>query len=972
MARENDRNSSESSRASRSSSGSTASVSLNYNQKALPEPSSFRRETSYETTPQNLRIIRGNSSRGHQTHVQDVAKDSIHVRGSPAKTATREQVRSQSIKHIDSPRPLPLSTLEKPRVHALRESIHSVATPRNVPLTSVREKNNAWLSVPKDAPRLSYDERESRDNFKSSSKLKELPRLSLDSRRQAILGATSESKSSVISRDTQREKGHYRRDEDLQQEPGSYRPLSNIVAKLMGLEELPDSTTTNDGQLQPRRSSISEDPDIFSRSSRSIDERKLNQATDSSRKYHKDPNSPRLSNAKLVVKSKPRSRISLEPAPWKQGGEHPGFEKSASKHQEDDINPQNLSVSLYSEIEKRLSELDFKKSGKDLRALKQILEAMQRSRSKLKTRKENLASDCATGMCIGDSSYMSLNHGPNSRNCESQYGNCSMPVTSKGRRSLNDVVSPIVIIKPDKVVQNLGKPVFALQEEASPNIPNLPRLRTNQSVDGKQDSVEKKNITDLASNNSNFQEPSRQILPAMAKSPRVSTIRLGNTSKQHQHITKEKIRCPGKSIESLSPKLQQKTLRLEKMGSDSCIIKQHRVQPKMESGSFTPKLRPKPPINGHLSSMVSNGPTCLSQQGIAAPPQPESNIVMISKNDQKVKNQPGLTSATLQKFDKRESSAANSSEGSTKELAREQPSPVSVLDATFYGDESPSPVKKKSLAFTDDETPISADTEWHAMDVNRNLPNRTRAIFISERDYHKLEAFKHIVQKLWQLKSPQKGNQDSTISLYKDLNIEGRYVFEILFVSGFLGDADCNLLEDCANGTTNAIDPKLFSLLEQTKESISLSDNESSSSKAKATSRRKDKLQRRLIFDVANEILIQKLCLTGCCSQSLSTPSKRTGVVTSGQQLFRELHAEIERLQADSLNQSLDNEEDFLTNILWQDLIHTDFSKEISGLVLDIERLIFKDLIVELVHNEVADLLLQRRGLLQAHFPIGH
>ena len=35
----------------------------------------------------------------------------------------------------------------------------------------------------------------------------------------------------------------------------------------------------------------------------------------------------------------------------------------------------------------------------------------------------------------------------------------------------------------------------------------------------------------------------------------------------------------------------------------------------------------------------------------------------------------------------------------TPRTALEQPSPISVLDATFYGDGSPSPVKKKSNAF---------------------------------------------------------------------------------------------------------------------------------------------------------------------------------------------------------------------------------------------------------------------------------
>ena len=40
-------------------------------------------------------------------------------------------------------------------------------------------------------------------------------------------------------------------------------------------------------------------------------------------------------------------------------------------------------------------------------------------------------------------------------------------------------------------------------------------------------------------------------------------------------------------------------------------------------------------------------------------------------------------------------------EGSVAEstVASEQPSPVSVLDSTFYSDDLPSPIKKKSIAF---------------------------------------------------------------------------------------------------------------------------------------------------------------------------------------------------------------------------------------------------------------------------------
>lgn len=39
------------------------------------------------------------------------------------------------------------------------------------------------------------------------------------------------------------------------------------------------------------------------------------------------------------------------------------------------------------------------------------------------------------------------------------------------------------------------------------------------------------------------------------------------------------------------------------------------------------------------------------------------------------------------------------SNGEPTTATLEQPSPVSVLDATFYGEESPSPVKKISNAF---------------------------------------------------------------------------------------------------------------------------------------------------------------------------------------------------------------------------------------------------------------------------------
>lgn len=48
---------------------------------------------------------------------------------------------------------------------------------------------------------------------------------------------------------------------------------------------------------------------------------------------------------------------------------------------------------------------------------------------------------------------------------------------------------------------------------------------------------------------------------------------------------------------------------------------------------------------------------------------------------------------------------------------QEQPSPGSVLDATFDGEDSPSPVKKISTAFRD-QSPSPDEAIWHLANLN--------------------------------------------------------------------------------------------------------------------------------------------------------------------------------------------------------------------------------------------------------------
>lgn len=100
----------------------------------------------------------------------------------PVRTSTKEETAESAVlKHENSPRPLQLSK----SVNGSFSVEFQEASSR----TSCRSKDGSLFSVQKDAHRLSYDGSdlsrlsfESRDSFKSTPKLKEHPRLSLDSR----------------------------------------------------------------------------------------------------------------------------------------------------------------------------------------------------------------------------------------------------------------------------------------------------------------------------------------------------------------------------------------------------------------------------------------------------------------------------------------------------------------------------------------------------------------------------------------------------------------------------------------------------------------------------------------------------------------------------------------------------------------------------------------------------------------------
>lgn len=110
------------------------------------------------------------------------------------------------------------------------------------------------------------------------------------------------------------------------------------------------------------------------------------------------------------------------------------------------------------------------------------------------------------------------------------------------------------------------------------------------------------------------------------------------------------------------------------------------------------------------------------------------------------------------------------------------------------------------------------------------------------------------------------------------------------------------------------------------------------------------KIQRKVVADVANEILICKIT-----SGRLFTMGRGR---TSLQGILKEVCLEIEDLCRTPYCNVID-EDDKLIRVLTVDMKYqsddwTDYSGEVPALVLDIERLIFKDLINEVITSEVS------------------
>ncbi|ERN07559.1 hypothetical protein AMTRI_Chr10g1720 [Amborella trichopoda] len=1023
---------------------------------------------------------------------RDLVKDSIYreTKGLSVKTKTKEETIQRPLKPQDSPRPplqLPKPLDEPTGFNAkgrassvdLNESLRVLAKlkeapwcfnePRDPPRTSYESKDGSLFSLskdgsvfslPKDAPRFSYDGREAP---RPSSKIRELPRLSLDSGDSSSRSSSFDLKLGTITKELQRSSFEPKRNsissiktssvlKDLQKsvtdqkssgreamkpqlEPEFKRQPPSVVARLMGLEAMPNSGNFQaQDQFVPTKTLIHEADNFpgsqktgsgFSGTSKTLEETRPDRHSSSPRSSLRDPTSPRAKNSNPIMKPIANSRIPVEAAPWRQQN------NSRSPRKMPDVTAPQF---VYTEIEKRLKELESQHSDKDLRALKQILDCMQ-----------------AKGLLDSDreedpyqKSYQNQNQNQNQIGFDlssrlagirrNQPENCRVPVVNKGNSGPREFKSPIVIMKPAKLMDKssdshlipfdglsgpragklLGQiqsnnPIDTNRKASGINrIPKDPTSRNGQrELHGR---VSDKHNNGRAEENSNSQKG----------------VRSNQNPSRPQQSVKERTSSAKSSGGSLSPRLQQKKLESEKKTKSSATLPDS-GKPRRTSGQVgSPGSRQRLVYDDQISD-ISSDTRNLSRQGDEVSLRSDSNISSASQVDIEVTSADrsgevdsvnlrrrerdpvrGVTGNHIQSI-KQKKAQINLRDGTaatpipTKDIAKErsalvpeQPSPVSVLYASFYRDElSPSPVKKIPTSFKGDmiQNPtanLCTEDTWDPLALSN--PGT------------KLASVKSLVHKLERLNSAHdEATTDHIASLCEHTNPDCRYVSEILLASGYLLEGLSNR-PSLPHGS-NPLSPDLFLVLEQTKPA--------------AQRTKLEMAHRRLIFDMVNEILANmltdlasgswlepriqtvgpigaqspgfgamegtsrdKLVYLGLGSQikpwtrwdgpkespsmllhtldeihgrpriSRTKPWVRANGLKGGHQLVLVVCEELERLAR--VASGYEDFDEFLDSMVREEISRRppNSQSERDGVVLDLERMIFKELVDEMVSSE--------------------
>lgn len=1042
---ENPRFSMESARASFSSSSCSSSFSsLECNKPAVPESSlpegssleatfkgspnphsRINRRTSIHSAPYNLSLNTSSVYPSRESvDFRDVVKDSIYreSNGLSVKTSVIESTKKNEMKHKDSPRPLPLSKSMdgsyvvaingKPRapmnlddslrvLTKLKESPWYFPETMEPPRSSYESRDGASFAVPKEAPRFSFDGRDVsrasldyRDN-KAAAKLRELPRLSLDSREGSLQNSNISLRSaSFLKNDSEGSISSHRPHQTLvsPQDSGCVKRHPSVVAKLMGLEAMPNkNNTTADRPVGLSNAVPQKEIDtskgqkvntVRSKPVKMADENKQDRSS-SPKLSIKEPDTPKKANC--------QARIPVETAPWSQQLKGRNSAQTGLEYKEARATQHHGSV--YSEIERKLKDLEFQQSNKDLRALKQILDAI-RAKGLLESKKgvdqpSLFSGQKTSGYHSEELSRSSMDEGIIQKEIH--------PITTLMDGNINSrpLESPIVIMKPAKSVTKYS---------ISPPIDNifdgpvgLPKVRIADSADFRRALVANQAIKSRVTTNS-LKESEVLISPTRERkninridkvSPKSQPRASRNSPRQHHPLPNENDESSIKTSSSLSPRLQHKKL-LEKQSrpSTSHGSNKQSIQSRQSLESVSPrsKLRVKPKSqakDGHSAEITEARGASSQIEEVYLRSEGNVNHVSLVEAEVTSANQFSISELPLLHANKGSSTRAATNTSFTKQnksnvkedlssaiVTQEQPSPVSVLDSSFYRDNMPaSPIKCSSIFAEDQEPRVSGDVhcgeEWKTLEIVENLPSVQPAHELSHKKMRDIEI---LVKKLRQLSQPddKEDTCDHIASLCETQNPDHRYVSEILLASGLL-------LKDFSTSAVGLdsielhksgypINPELFLVLEQ-KKSGRLTKPENVKENVPGPRTDKDRAHRKLLFDAVNEILLEKLQLGDPGHQPAfwMCLHRRTAQRNhSGQRLLKELCLEIDQMEsiASGFASIESDEDDGITSILTRDIEGQSdgwkaHAKDVSGIVLDIERSIFKELINDVLNGEI-------------------
>ncbi|KAF7152480.1 hypothetical protein RHSIM_Rhsim01G0271400 [Rhododendron simsii] len=612
------------------------------------------------------------------------------------------------------------------------------------------------------------------------------------------------------------------------------RGSPSVVARLMGLEPLPQSSLEPAKNAELRRSaseSRSRDPLLYrfidndnfhlnqpnpSRPSNvSRNNAVLEKPTTASfvvRNAKSDPSNPRGVGGSLGVHTRESTSrgIPLRPphptgSPWKSSQQRKNYFAPEDSFPE----PKQMAASIYGEIERRLTTRGIDEQANDLEALKHILETLH-----------------LKGLLHSQKASQHINE-----------------------RTFSSHQSPIVVMKPTR----------------SPISPVKRRIATDSPPTGYRTGTGVRRSLNYGCECSPAASPRRER-PENDRNGRDQVRARNSSSPTRREINAKNSNSPARGRAILSVETQRRAsspanspkLGPKKTGSDQTITNRSPRNRKP-----TAKIDPKEKIGVVIPEDESSS---VSESSVSTPSQADTER-------SKMEESKG-GSSLLERCDKL---LRNIGEMGATEM---QPSPVSVLDSSFYKDESfsPSPVMKR-----------------RSIDFVKELPGEFE-------------------EEIW---SPATSPIQSTREDKSD-DSDFIYISEILRASNYLPD-----------------ESDLFLLLEKQQYLIG---NDTS---------KDTMLQRKLVFDTIAEILDAKNQLPPW--KVISSPNSVTEK-PSLHQIWTEFQRIRERDTAEDLF-------DIICGLLQKDMAGDainwwgDSPVEMSEAALDIERLIFKDLISETIRD---------------------